>query len=576
MKRFIITISFCTIAISLIGQIRNISVEDAQIIANKNATIKWENVSPAEPIIYYSADDKIVAYRFNYAINKSFPDKNTVLQECNEGKQNGNRKAQWGNGDYGNILMSARTDLPVNLEHGLGISSEYAYNQYLKDQAEAHLGPNYTLERIYYINAVNVWHHYTNGIKDIYVKAHAPAKVGDYEVFQTAISEYNFFCRTGDYNEQWDQYLYGDKGMSKGEHFIVYHDECCPFYDWSYGCSVTTAGMLFGYWDNMSMYSNWNFSKLVDYHFERSDQVEGDIDSHCPNVMAQLAIAMNTELSTGSTQREDIAPAYNSVAADNGYYFDVEFHTGSIVPGYYIFEVIDEIDNDKPVHVGVPGHGVLAVGYNDDLDVATHYTWDPYVVWISPFLIEAVFPTNPIFTGNDLGIEIIKPDGDQNYWGYGFGEQMYAGDVYEIIWDYDPSPGSYVSLYYSTDHGIGSSWELITLNTPNDGVYDWAIPSGIDSDACRIKIVVYDSDDVHVGSDGSYGDFQISSGGSIYTLFSDNKVTTITNPDYYQFSNPYNTWCAVGVRPNSPARELEYKDVLKSNIFYRTSLIHHI
>jgi len=127
---------------------------------------------------------------------------------------------------------------------------------------------------------------------------------------------------------------------------------------------------------------------------------------------------------------------------------------------------------------------------------------------------------------------------------------MYAGDVYEITWDYDATSGDYVNLYYNTNHGTGA-WTTITSNTPNDGVYDWVIPSGIDSDACRIITYLHDSSKALAGADGSYGDFEIQSGGSIQILGSDAKVNTATDPDYYQFYHSYSTWCAVGVRNNT-------------------------
>ena len=548
-KLFLLIFIFTAV---LYAEVAIVPIDKATEIADRNAASLWGDVDPGEPIIYYSIDENVVAYRFNYAINTQFLDKQTLINECDQGKLNGNREAQWGDGNYGNILMSARTDMPVNLEYGLGISSEYAYGTYMQEQAEEHLGNNYSLKRIYYINGVNVWYHYTNGSKDIYIKPHSPAKVGNEQEFRSAADEFEFFCETGNFETQWDDYLYRQRTISRTVSEIPYHDECCPFYDWSYGCTPTAAAMLLAYWDHRSMYSTSNYSKFVDYHFERTDPLSGgscSIDSHCPNVMPELATAMNTDLLTGGTYRSDIAPGYNIVATNNGYSFSCSYNSGQTTD-WYFNKVVSEINADRPLHISISGHSITGVGYNDvDETVSTHYTHQPWLVNITKSQLQATYPIIP-GGAFGLGVEIEKPDGDQNYYGTGSGETLYAGDVYEITWDYDASAGSYVKLYYNTTHGTGS-WTSITSNTPNDGVYDWVIPSGINSTACRIMMYVYSSGSVFWGADGSYGDFQIYSGGSLQTLYSDSKVNTTTDPDYYQFNNPYATWCAVGVRNNT-------------------------
>ncbi|MBN2175195.1 MAG: C39 family peptidase, partial [Bacteroidales bacterium] len=550
MKRFTLFTFLFSISVILSGQTRNISIDEAKVIADRNAEILWGKVAPAIPIVYYSADDNIVAYRFNYVLNEDSFDQDAALQYCREGIQNGCREAQWGNGKYGNIMVSARTDMPVILEYGNGISAEFAYNDYLQKQAESQLGSNCTLDRIYYINTVSVWYHYSNGTQDVYIQPFSPAQLGDYNVFMNTISDMGFLCQTGDYNDEWDQYQYGGKGKSKTTSYIPYYDEM-PFYDWSYGCSPTAAAMLVAYWDVVSMHNSTNYSKFVDYHFERTDPLNGggcSIDSHVPNVQEELATAMNTNLSTGGTDRADIAPGYSTVATNNGYSFSCSYHHDQTTT-WYFNEVMDEIDADRPLHISISGHSITGVGYNDvDQDVATHYTHQSYIVWVDKSQLQATYPIIP-GGAFGLGIEIIKPDGDQTYCGTGSGENLYAGDVYEITWNYDSYSGSYVNLFYSTNHGV--SWSTIASNTPNDGVYDWVIPSGINSTSCRIATEVHSSGGTLWGCDGSYGDFQIYSGGSLPILSSDVKVNTTTDPDYYQFNNSYATWCAVGVRCNT-------------------------
>jgi len=554
MKNYAMLVVFLTlfsITNILYAEATVIHLDQAKQIADRNAITLWENVTPGEPIVYYSLDDKVVAYRFNYAINSQFPDKQTLINECNQGKLAGNRKAQWGNGNYGNILMSARTDMPVNLEHGLGTSSEYAYGAYLQEQAEKHLGSNYTLKRIYYVNTLSVWYHYTNGTKDIYVKPHPPAKVGNEQEFRTAAGESGFFCETGDFTSEWEDYLSRNRTMSRTEAILPYHDECFPFYDWSYGCSPTAAAMLLAYWDLKSTYGNGQpYGKLVDYHFERYDPVEDETDTHVPNLQLELSNAMNTDLDTGSTDREDIAPAYETVAnAINGYNFSASYHSGESTT-WYFNEVVSEINSNRPLHISIENHSVCGVGYdNVDFEVATHYTHQPWIQWITRSQLQATYPVIPSGPFG-VGVEIIKPDGDQDYYGLGSGETLHAGDVYEITWDSDSYAGSYVNIQWSLSHGVSGSWGTLISSTPNDGEFDWVIPASAmaSSDDCRIRVNVYSSGNTLLGADGSYGDFSILSGIQMPELPSHLTWSTHTNPDYYKFIHEHPTWCAVAIR----------------------------
>ena len=165
--------------------------------------------------------------------------------------------------------------------------------------------------------------------------------------------------------------------------------------------------------------------------------------------------------------------------------------------------------------------------------------------WINRSNLERVYTIVP---GGSTGyaVEITHPMGDVLYNHNGSGETFYAGDVYEIRWDRTYASGSYVKLYYSTYHGM--TWTAITYNTPNDGKYDWVVPSGINSSSCRIYVGVYSSGSVFSGADASIGNFKIYSGGSLYNLSEDVAVTTSAVPDYYKFTNTSGYWSAVGTR----------------------------
>jgi len=99
---------------------------EIQNIANRNAQALWGDAYPAEPIPYYGFDDEIVAWQFNYSIGKEFPETKNLKEQCIAAKLSGDAYNQWGNGQFGRILMSARTDMPVIIEHANMLSFEYA------------------------------------------------------------------------------------------------------------------------------------------------------------------------------------------------------------------------------------------------------------------------------------------------------------------------------------------------------------------------------------------------------------------------------------------------------------------
>jgi len=159
--------------------------------------------------------------------------------------------------------------------------------------------------------------------------------------------------------------------------------EGVPFALWSYGCSPTASSMILDYWDRHG------YPKLVDFYFDRYDQVEKEDDHDLTNVHRELAIAMRTDSAgTGGTSAGAInggnIQVTNSV---NSYSFSGRMVSGSNVTVYST--VIDEIDNGRPVHWSVGAyeyngkkiyHSITGVGYeitsSNDSFVIIHNTWD--------------------------------------------------------------------------------------------------------------------------------------------------------------------------------------------------------
>ena len=70
-----------------------IPLNELQTAATHFAQERWVNVDAAEPIPYYSPDGNIIAYGFNFAIDKEFPeDGNPTFS--NELDEDGNSSIQ--------------------------------------------------------------------------------------------------------------------------------------------------------------------------------------------------------------------------------------------------------------------------------------------------------------------------------------------------------------------------------------------------------------------------------------------------------------------------------------------------
>jgi len=165
-----------------------------------------------------------------------------------------------------------------------------------------------------------------------------------------------------------------------------------PYYDWSYGCSPTAAAMVLGYWDSHG------YDNLVDYYFWHHDIREGDWD-YIPNVQRELAIAMQTDTTSGATDVGDIGPGIEHVTNSiNGYSFSAPTTWWAFYTPYGTYDshwstIVAEIDRGRPLVWNVfdytvpPGqpnaglevnHSVTVIGYRKDTQ--GHWYW-PYDKW---------------------------------------------------------------------------------------------------------------------------------------------------------------------------------------------------
>ena len=532
-----------------------VDAEQIKELAVRNAEAIWDNVNAAEPIPYYDLEENIIAWRFNFALDADFPERQQISDLCRNNYLQTNQKNIC-DGSFGRILVGATTSLPAVMEYSQCLSQEFAMGWKARDLAEKYSGTEVTLEKMYFINTPNLWYCYKAGYGKVYVRLF-PQKVCEEDEFRKIAAELKFFCAREDRSSEWQDYLTGAKTLTRNTYYIEDH-ESVPYYDWSYGCSPTSATMALAYWDVISTTNYPNYSLLVDYHFQREDVVEDETDYQVPNLQRELSYAMETDsLDEGETSELDIAPGIDIVTNDeHGYSFNNALHYGTNL----LDHVINETIFDRPCLVSEPGHTNCGIGYNSDTDhAAVHNTHDNTIDWIHESGIDAVITIDP-GGGYGEGINLIHPRGDVSYNGNGGGEVLFAGAVYEISWDTDNEYRDYVDIWLSITGNGSDRNEMLAEDYPNNGYFDWVIPDFYPEFAeARIGIALYDNYDGLLGADASLGNFTITPGGSIPELNNDISIVTSREPQYFRFNHTGISWAAVGVRSQTYGNDWNLK-----------------
>ena len=91
------------------------------------------------------------------------------------------------------------------------------------------------------------------------------------------------------------------------------------------------------------------------------------------------------------------------------------------------------------------------------------------------------------------------------------GETLMPGTSYKLTWSAKDVeiPSNGVDIYFTSDSS-NPTWTLIASGEPNDGVFWWNPPAGIDSPLCLLKVVVRDGQG-NAGQDLSNSEFTIGS-----------------------------------------------------------------
>ena len=537
-----------------------IPIEDLTQAADYFAGQRWGNVGAADPIPYYDPQGNIIAYGFNYAIDKQFPAEGEpfLTDECDDFGNPKNKR--WGVNEYAHLVMGNNLHRTAMFSFIAAMSDEHAYKKEIREMAASVLGDDerLKLDKIYFQSSMLKYYKYTLGKKSAYVRIFPPAKVLTETEFQEE------YVRNFDIDqvspmgspEKWAYYLKPESHQNpaaKAANYIPYQDECVPFLDWHYGCSPTAGGMLLGYWDNYSDYSGNNYGNLSKHHFY--EYGNGGPDYNVSTAQEKCAVEMGTNYNTGGTSPSNIGPgvvaaANSSTCGSYNFSQSTTYYDYGSNPAKWN-QQRGEINADRPWHCGTSGHSTTAIGYEvtgGDSMMIIHNTWYPPNQWWNYTLNYRI---SEIYPGGAYGshVEVTSPNGDPDYNHNGNGEIFYSGTVNEITWDYDYVSGAYCRLLYSVNGG--DTWIIIDSNTPCDGTYLWNVPSSLNSTQGRIKVEMYSSGGTLIASDGSWGNFSFVPGSAIITLQSDGAVNTTADPTYYQINHTYSTWGAVGVRTNS-------------------------
>ena len=545
-----------------------ISSSDIKKLAEINASHLWGDVSSYEPIPYYNLEDEIIAWRFNFSIGKEFYSKEDLSEICRNNYTQHNQK-NIVDGSYGRMLVSADTNYPTFLEYSKCLSQEFTMGWKAEEIAEEFLANPVQLEKIYYLNRPNLWYCFKAGSEKVYVKLYPPLRVCDENEFRKFAAEAEHFCRRSDNSDSWGKYLSGEKTLTRDDYFIDNH-EMVPYYDWSYGCSPTSATMALAYWDYISVFSMPNYSMLVRYHYQRYDTIQEGWDYQVPNLQRELAIAMETDtLVTGGTNQYDIASGTQYVTNNiHGY----DFVCNGSFTGNFWNMVVNQTVVDRPCLVSEPGHTNCGIGYNtDSTHVAIHNTHDNTIDWIADDLIDGVIIITP-GGGYGEGINLVHPRGDIGYNSDGGGETFLEGAVYEISWDDDNEYRGDVSIWLSTTGNGNFVEHAIVYDVPSNKGYDWVVPAGLTTNTARIGISLSDEWGTQLGMDGSLGNFIISPGGSIPLLDEDDSFVSNREPQYFRFYNNSISWSVVGVRRMVDSEDENWNIKLFSDTSFETEL----
>jgi len=539
--------AFCAFAF----EVRDIPLADVTAIAMRNAKEQWGDVYADNPIPLYDADDKLVAWQFNFSLGKLFPTKDQLLERIvSEGPSL--YDAAWNTAEFANMVLGARSDQPVIVGFSQGLSEEYFNYNLIDKLVKERFSSNYKILKEIFVGFGWRWSVVQANDEIRYVKALPPYEVCSKEEFLALTNNEYYFAKNIDYSEEWTSYMGGN---TQGREYIyVQNHDLMPFLRWSYGCSPTSGAMIVTYYDYDSINREGDFSNTVNYYQQRYEPITEETCYHLPNTLYDIQDRMYTEtviwgMTLPFMMDEGMESFYHSRGHNYwggcySWHWDYFFSNSDM---FYDFR--SEINWDHPALLNTWNHTICAMGYSaSSHSVALHDSnWSSLRYWnISNFYYLVKVHPRP---KDGASIDITQPDGGHGFTSNGGdAETLQQNQIYEIRWTGDLLPDTHVEIYYSTQ--MTSPWSNrvpITMNATNIGYYPWKVPSDLQSENVRIMMRVADSNNQVLGSDGSYGHFSVTTGGSIPALITYVAVTVPSDVTYYTAPTNSSAWAAIGL-----------------------------
>lgn len=507
--------------------------EIVQALAQRKAEAEWPGCRMGVVVPYVDEEGYTVGYMFHFRTDgNKFPDYEEVVRDVFSERATltvNTNLTQW-RSKYAHLLVSARYDRPPIVFYGYGATEFYSMATEGLRRAQEMLGSGVALSRIYFVWPVTFIEFSSPAGEAVVFSTHFERRWQSREEFldevreQKAKASLDEDLATAHHQQEWEEALKRD--FSQFEAVYVPNAERAPFYDWSYGCTPTSAAMVLGYIDRTQ-----DYGRLVDWYWQRWDMVEGEWDKQIPNVQRECALRMFTDTTRGATYLGAIAQGLYLVGYDNGYDFEMVEDYGSPGNDWAWNTIVNEIDGGY-AHVWSATwaiHSLAAYGYRTpDKDIYVHNTWWTPAEWwhYSGDGQSHVASPHPR-GGNVHRLEVRYPMGDTFYNSIGRGEVLQVGDTVDVRWDNFGYPGDWVAIDISFN--AGSSWSSFD-SVPDTGLYRWYLnPELTPCESVRLRFRQYANGALTSG-DGTFGCFRLIREPLPPTLLSPRAGSQILNP----------------------------------------------
>ena len=488
----------------------------AQGLALRKAGAAWPGARAGAVLPYLDEAGRTVAWMFHFRTDgKQFPGYDEVADDIRA-----ERAGLGPNVDltrrpsrYAFVLVSARYDRAPILGWGRGVSEYYAVGREARARAAAALGSAAELTRLYFDwPQANL--EFTAGGRSVVYTPHfervwqsRDAYAADREALRaqaTAAPGHDAAAIARVHRQEWDEYLARD--FAEFAEVFVPEVDRAPYYDWSYGCTPTSAAMVCGYTDR-----TLDYGRLVDWFWSRYDCVEGQMDFQIPNAQRECAVRMHTDTLSGGTSIYNIGSGLRGVFQDNGYNCDMVDVQGGVGNDWAWTTIVDEFNSGHAMVWSAlwEVHSLTGLGYRTpEKDVYVHNTWWQPAAWwhysgSDWSHVASPHPSN----GDARKLELTWPLGDTFYGSQGRGEVLQVGDTVHVTWNV-ATPGTKVDIEIS--YNCGRAWSALAGNLPDNGDYQWYIaPATQAQDSVRLRLTQYNGSTL-TSADGSFGNFAFS------------------------------------------------------------------